>query len=88
MDKQLRDEERRKEQRLDRAKMDAFNLGMSEGIKVKNKERPKTCDVGVNKFSILYCETKRNDSISPSCCSNKNLERLRKKIMFSKILEI
>lgn len=47
MDKQLRDEEKRNAQRVDRAKMDAFNLGMSEAIRSKKHERPKTCDVSV-----------------------------------------
>lgn len=47
LDLQLKEEERRREQRMDRAKMDAFNLGISDGIKMKMKERPKTCDVSV-----------------------------------------
>lgn len=48
MDKQMRDEEKRNAQRLDRAKMDAFNLGASEAIKMKQKERPQSCDISVS----------------------------------------
>lgn len=45
MERQLKDEETRKGQRFDRAKMDAFNLGVSEAIKAKRLERPKTSDI-------------------------------------------
>lgn len=48
VEKQLREEERRNEQRLERAKMDAFNLGVSESVKAKARERPKTSDVSVS----------------------------------------
>ena len=52
LDKQLKDEEKRNNQRLDRAKIDAFNLGVSEAQRAKNLERPKTSDMSVS-VSIL-----------------------------------
>lgn len=54
MDLQIKEEERRREQRMDRAKMDAFNLGISDGVKLKMKERPKTCDVSVSVKKFIY----------------------------------
>lgn len=47
LEKQLKDEEKRNNQRLDRARMDAFNLGISEAVKMKKKERPKTSEISV-----------------------------------------
>ncbi len=32
---------------MDRAKIDAFNLGVSEAVKAKKMERPKTGDISV-----------------------------------------
>lgn len=54
LEKQLQDEAKRNAQRLDRAKMDAFNLGVSEAIKAKRKERPKTSDMSVKKFGKTF----------------------------------
>ena len=48
MERQLKDEDNRKGQRFDRAKIDAFNLGVSEAVKAKRLERPKTSDVPVS----------------------------------------
>jgi hypothetical protein len=45
MERHLKDQEAKKEQRFDRAKMDAFNLGVSEAVKAKRIERPKTSDL-------------------------------------------
>ena len=45
MEKQLKDEEKRNINRSDRAKVDAFNLGMSQAIKEKLAQRPKTSDM-------------------------------------------
>ncbi len=45
MEKQLKDEEKRNITRSDRAKVDAFNLGMSQAIKEKLAQRPKTSDL-------------------------------------------
>ena len=47
MEKQLKDEEKRNVQRLDRAKVDAFNLGVTEAVKAKKQERPKSGDMSV-----------------------------------------
>ncbi len=52
MERQLKDEETRKGQRFDRAKMDAFNLGVTEAIKAKRLERPKTSDIPVSFFNF------------------------------------
>ncbi len=48
MEKKLKDDEKRNAIRLDRAKMDAFNLGVAEAIKQKKMERPKTSDLSVS----------------------------------------
>ena len=53
MERQLKDEETRKGQRFDRAKMDAFNLGVSEAVKAKRLERPKTSDIPVS-FCLYF----------------------------------
>lgn len=47
MEKQLEDEEKLHARRLDRAKMDAFNVGISEALREKRKQRPKTSDLSV-----------------------------------------
>lgn len=52
LDKQLKDEEKRNNQRLDRAKIDAFNLGVSEALKQKKMERPKTSDMSVSYYYL------------------------------------
>ncbi|CAF0878677.1 unnamed protein product [Brachionus calyciflorus] len=46
LEQQLKDEEKRNSQRVDRARMDAFNMGVTEALKAKKKERPKTSDLG------------------------------------------
>ena len=43
----IKDENKRNEQRMDRAKMDAFNIGVMEAVKAKKHERPKTSDLSV-----------------------------------------
>ncbi len=48
MEKLLKDEEKRNILRSDRAKIDAFNLGMSQAIKEKLAQRPKTSDLSVS----------------------------------------
>ena len=48
MEKQLSDEEKRNIQRMERAKQDAFNLGIAEALKAKKQERPKTSDIPVS----------------------------------------
>ncbi len=48
LDKQLKDEEKRNIQRMDRAKIDAFNLGVTEAMRAKKAERPKTSDMSVS----------------------------------------
>ena len=48
MEKLLQDEEKSNARRLERAKMDAFNLGISEAIKEKKMERPKSSDLSVS----------------------------------------
>ena len=58
MDKQLKDEEKRNTQRMDRAKIDAFNLGVSEAQKAKKMERPKTSDISV---TILNLKKKKKN---------------------------
>ena len=47
VEKILKDQEKHNERRLDRAKVDAFNLGVTEAIKLKRNERPKTSDISV-----------------------------------------
>lgn len=47
LEEQLKDEDKRNAQRIDRARMDAFNLGVTDALKAKKKERPKTSDLGV-----------------------------------------
>lgn len=47
MEKVLRDEEKRNQLRLDRAKIDAFNLGVSQAVKEKLAQRPRTSDISV-----------------------------------------
>ena len=54
LDKQLKDEEKRNNQRMDRAKIDAFNLGVSEAVRQKKAERPKTSDMSVSLHFFLY----------------------------------
>jgi hypothetical protein len=54
MDKQLLDEEKANARRMDRARMDAFNLGVAEAIKEKMRERPKTSDLSVSFILPLY----------------------------------
>ncbi len=52
LDKQLKDEEKKNNQRMDRAKIDAFNLGVTEAMRAKKAERPKTSDMSVS-YRIL-----------------------------------
>ncbi len=51
MEKQLQDEEKQNGRCVERAKMDAFNLGISEALKESRKKRPKTADVGVSIYA-------------------------------------
>lgn len=53
LENQMKDEEKRNAQRLDRARMDAFNLGVADALKTKRKERPKTSDLGVISCKII-----------------------------------
>jgi hypothetical protein len=48
MEKKLNDDEKMNARRIDRAKQDAFNLGVAEAIKAKKNERPKTSDLSVS----------------------------------------
>lgn len=47
LEEQMKEEEKRNAQRIDRARMDAFNLGVSDALNIKKKQRPKTSDLGV-----------------------------------------
>lgn len=57
LDKQLKDEEKRNNQRMDRAKIDAFNLGVSEAVRQKKAERPKTSDMSRSFVFRKRCRT-------------------------------
>lgn len=57
LDKQLKDEEKRNNQRQDRAKIDAFNLGVTEAMKQKKMERPKTSDMSRSFVFRKRCRT-------------------------------
>lgn len=57
LDKQLKDEEKRNNQRMDRAKIDAFNLGVSEAQRAKKAERPKTSDMSRSYVFRKRCRT-------------------------------
>lgn len=48
MEKQLQEEENDVYRRNERAKMDAFNIGVAEAIKMRKNDRPKTSDVSVS----------------------------------------
>lgn len=52
MEKILKDEEKRNVLRSDRAKIDAFNLGVSQAVKEKLAQRPRTSDISVIIFKI------------------------------------
>ena len=52
MEQQLKEEEARNKLKADRVRIDAFNLGVSEAIKSKKLERPKTSDISVSFFYI------------------------------------
>ncbi len=54
MEKLLQEEEKQNARRLDRARMDAFNLGVSEAVKEKLRERPKTSDMSVSSSIIAF----------------------------------
>ena len=72
MERQLKDEENRKGQRFDRAKMDAFNLGVSEAVKAKRLERPKTSDIPVS-LIVNFCLSSIQSCNILFYCSDDNL---------------
>jgi flagellar motor protein MotB len=47
-EKQLKDEANENLRREERAKMDAFNIGIAEAIRNRKAERPKSTDIGVS----------------------------------------
>lgn len=47
LEEKIKEEEKRNVQRIERARMDAFNLGVSDALNIKKKQRPKTSDLGV-----------------------------------------
>jgi hypothetical protein len=47
-EKQIKEEMDQAQRKDERARMDAFNLGMAEAIKAKKMERPKTSDMSVS----------------------------------------
>ncbi len=55
MEQQLKDEEKRNNLRMDRVKIDAYNMGITEALKAKKLERPKTSDISVliNSFHLF-----------------------------------
>lgn len=53
MEKILKDEEKRNQLRSDRAKIDAFNLGVSQAVKEKLSQRPRTSDISVIIFNSI-----------------------------------
>jgi hypothetical protein len=57
MEYHLKDQEKRNNLRADRMKIDAFNLGVSEAIKAKRSERPKTSDISRSFIFRKRCKT-------------------------------
>ena len=49
-EKQMKDEANENIRREERAKMDAFNIGVAEAIRNRKAERPKSTDISVIKF--------------------------------------
>ena len=56
-EKQMKDESNQMIRREERAKMDAFNLGVAEAIRNRKVERPKSTDVGVRMFNELFIKS-------------------------------
>lgn len=61
MEHQLKEEEKRNNLRMDRVKIDAYNMGITEALKAKKLERPKTSDISV-RVNFIYLLIKINES--------------------------
>jgi hypothetical protein len=57
MEYHLKDQDKRNNLRTDRIKIDAFNLGVSEALKAKRSERPKTSDISRSFIFRKRCKT-------------------------------